>query len=182
MARHPESLGHEVIVADPKLRTDVRDLLAEHQDRQARRDTDGGVSAWSIPFRAPSVRCEATRESPACGTRGTGSDEDTIDPDSQITCEARWLRVAGSESHLVAKRIKTLDISDTLATELMPVFTILAPINEQIAVADHELARLCEEDQTVALLATSPAIGPVTAAAVVSTVDDMTRFQVGASV
>lgn len=77
----------------------------------------------------------------------------------------------------MAKRIEALDISDTRATELMPLFTILAPINEQIAVADHELARLCEENQTVALLATAPAIGPVTAAAVVSTVDDTTRFR-----
>ena len=54
------------------------------------------------------------------------------------------LRVAGSESHLVAKRIEALEISDTLAIELTPLFTILAPINEQIATADRELAVLCK--------------------------------------
>jgi transposase len=86
------------------------------------------------------------------------------------------LRVAGSESHLVAKRIAALELSESLAVELTPLFTILAPINDQIAAADRELALLCERDPIVALLATAPAVGPVTASAVVATIDDITRF------
>lgn len=43
------------------------------------------------------------------------------------------LRVAGSESHFVAKRIEALELSETLADELLPLITMLAPINEQIA-------------------------------------------------
>ncbi len=53
---------------------------------------------------------------------------------------------------------------------------MLVPINEQIAEADRQLAALCEEDPIVSLLATAPAIGPVTASAVVATVDDIGRF------
>ena len=37
VARHLESLGHEVIVADPWVRPDVRHPLAAGEDRQARR-------------------------------------------------------------------------------------------------------------------------------------------------
>jgi len=87
------------------------------------------------------------------------------------------LRVAGSESHLVAKRIAALDLSDTLAAELLPLFHVLAPINEQIAAADRRITALTGSDADVALLATAPSIGPVTASAVVATVDDITRFQ-----
>src|SRR5438132_1233499 len=45
------------------------------------------------------------------------------------------LRVAASDSHLVAKRIGALDLSATLSAELFPLFEILAPINEQIVAA-----------------------------------------------
>jgi len=73
------------------------------------------------------------------------------------------LRVASSESHLVAQRISALSLSPALAAELQPLFTVLAPLNEQIAAADGRIARLAATDPLVARLATAPAIGPVTA-------------------
>ena len=87
------------------------------------------------------------------------------------------LRVASSEAHLVAKRIAALELSDTLAAELLPLFHVLAPINEQIADADSRIATLAQHDAAMALLASAPAIGPITASAVVATVDDVTRFR-----
>jgi transposase len=86
------------------------------------------------------------------------------------------LRVASSESHLVAQRIAALELSDTLAAELMPLFQILAPINEQIDAADCRIVHLSKGDPAVALLMTAPSIGPVTASAVVATIDDISRF------
>jgi transposase len=86
------------------------------------------------------------------------------------------LRVASSESHLVAQRIGALSLSPALAAELQPLFTVLVPLNEQIAAADGRIATLAATDPLVARLATAPAIGPVTASAVVATVDDITRF------
>jgi transposase len=86
------------------------------------------------------------------------------------------LRVSGSESEKVAKRIAELDLSDTLATELLPLFQILAPINDQIEAADKRIASLTKSDPEVALLTTAPSIGPITASAVVSTIDDIKRF------
>jgi transposase len=87
------------------------------------------------------------------------------------------LRVAGSESERVASRIAELDLSGALAAELMPLFKVLAPINEQIDAADRRIAELSKHDAEVALLTTAPSIGPVTASAVVATVDDISRFQ-----
>ena len=86
------------------------------------------------------------------------------------------LRVAGSESHLVAQRIAALELSDTLSGELLPLFEVLAPINEQIIAADRRLAALVAADPAMQLLSTAPSIGPTTASAVVATVDDVTRF------
>jgi len=87
------------------------------------------------------------------------------------------LRVAGSEARLAARRISELGLSNALAAELMPLFQVLAPINEQIDAADRRIAELSRNDREVALLTTAPSIGPVTASAVVVTVDDISRFQ-----
>jgi transposase len=86
------------------------------------------------------------------------------------------LRVAASEAHLVAKRIAALEISDALGAELLPLFEVLVPINEQIAAADRRIAALARADVEMALLSTAPSIGPITASAVVATVDDIKRF------
>ena len=86
------------------------------------------------------------------------------------------LRVAASESHLVAQRIAALELSPTLSAELLPLFQILAPINDQIDAADRRIAALVSTDPAMRLLATAPSIGPITASAIVATADDMTRF------
>lgn len=58
----------------------------------------------------------------------------------------------------------------------MPLFSVLAPINDQIDAADRRIASLTHNDPDVALLTSTPSIGPITAAAIVATVDDITRF------
>src|SRR5437870_8533284 len=80
-------------------------------------------------------------------------------------------------SHLAAERLGALSLSPALAAELQPLFTELAPLNEQTAAADGRIARLAATDPLVARLATAPAIGPVTASAVVATADDIGRFR-----
>jgi len=79
------------------------------------------------------------------------------------------LRVAASESHLVAQRIAALELSPTLSAELLPLFQILAPINDQIDAADRRIAALVSTDPAMRLLATAPSIGPITASAIVAT-------------
>lgn len=177
VARQLEALGHEVIVADPnfapmyatrsrRTKTDRRDArtlmeacrLGAYRHAHRVSDAQRHVRA-QLAVREALVRTRTRYVSIAKAlVRGNG------------------LRVANSESHLVAKRIVALELSPTLAEELAPLFTVLAPINEQIAAADRHLALLCVADPVVARLATAPAVGAITASAVVATVDDITRF------
>jgi transposase len=178
VARHLESLGHEVIVADPnytpmyatrarRVKTDKRDArtLAEALRLGAYRVAHR-VSAARRHVRAELAVREALVRT---RTRYIALAKALVRRDG--------LRVAASESHLVAKRIAALELSDSLAAELLPLFEVLTPINEQIAAADRRLLVLTRDDPTVALLATAPSIGPITASALVATVDDITRFQ-----
>ena len=177
VAQHLESLGHQVIVADPnyapmyatrtrRVKTDKRDAraLAEALRLGAYR-TAHRVSAERRHVRAELAVREALVRT---RTRYVSLAKALVRRDG--------LRVASSESHLVAQRIAALELSDTLAAELMPLFQILAPINEQIDGADRRIVELSKNDAEVALLTTAPSIGPVTASAVVATVDDISRF------
>ena len=87
------------------------------------------------------------------------------------------LRVPSSESHLVAQRVAALAVPALLDAELAPLFAVLEPLNAQIVAADRRLAAFEKSDPVVALLATAPSVGPLTASAVVATIDDVTRFR-----
>ena len=178
VAQHLESLGHAVVVADPnyapmyatrsrRVKTDKRDArtLAEALRLGAYRP------AHRVSRERGHIRAElAVREALVrTRTRYISLAKALVRRDG--------LRVAGSEAEKVARRIAELDLSDTLASELMPLFQVLAPINEQIDSADQRIATLSRNDREVALLITAPSIGPVTASAVVATVDEISRFQ-----
>ncbi len=87
------------------------------------------------------------------------------------------LRVPNSDAQYTALRIAALELGPALHAELDPLFTILTPLNEQIRVADARIGAIAQSDPDARLLMSVPSIGPVTATAVVSTVDDVTRFE-----
>ncbi|CAN5193325.1 IS110-like element ISRhru3 family transposase [soil metagenome] len=177
VARHLESLGHEVIVADPNFAPMY--ATRSRRTKTDRRDAKTLMEACRLGAYRPAHRVSDVRRhvrAQLAVREALVRTRTRYISIAKALVRRDGLRVAGSESHLVAKRIAALELSDTLAGELTPLFTILVPINDQIAAADRELALLCEEDPIVALLATAPAVGPVTASAVVATVDDITRF------
>ena len=178
VARHLESLGHEVLVADPNYAPmyATRSRRTKTDRRDARTLMDAcQTGAYRLAHRLSDprrhVRAElAVRDALVrTRTRYVALAKTLVRRDG--------LRVASSESHLVAQRIGALSLSPVLAAELQPLFTVLAPLNEQIAAADGRIATLAATDPLVARLATAPAIGPVTASAVVATVDDIGRFR-----
>ena len=178
VARHLEGLGHEVIVADPnyppmyatrarRVKTDKRDArtLAEACRLGAYR-TAHRVSAARRHVRAELAVREAlvrTRTRYVSLAKGLVRRE--------------GLRVPSSESHLVMQRIAALELSGTLEAELAPLVHVLAPINAEIVAADRRIAAVLANDPVVALLATAPSIGPITASAVVATADEITGFK-----
>jgi transposase len=178
VAQHLESLGHEVIVADPnfapmyatrsrRIKTDKRDArtLAEALKVGAYRP------AHRVSAERRHIRAELAVRETLVRTRTRYISL------AKALLRRDGLRVSGSQAEKVAERIAELELSDTLASELLPLFHVLAPINEQIAAADQRIVALSKGDREVALLTSAPSIGPVTASAVVATIDDISRFQ-----
>ncbi len=178
MARHLESLGHEVIVADPNdapLHAN-RSRRTKTDARAARTWTDAcETGAWQPAYRLSEARRHVRAE---LAVR-----------DALVRTRSRYialanalvrrdgLRVPTSSSAWVPTRIAALDLSPTLTTELTPLFAVFAPLNAQIAVAEARIAACAKEDPIATRLTTAPGVGPVTASAFVATIDDITRFR-----
>jgi len=177
VARHLESLGHEVIVADPNfapmyatrrrgVKTDRRDArtLAEACRLGAYRP----VHRASAPQRH--VRAQLAVRDALIRTRTRYV--------SVVKALARrdGLRLPpGNPVHTEAK-LAMRPLPTPLAGELAPLRAILDPLNREITAADESLAAVAAADPVVARLRTAPGIGPVTAVAFVATLDAVTRF------
>lgn len=177
VARHLESLGHEVIVADPNFgpmyATRSRRTKSDKRDARALMEAcrlGAYRKAHRVSDERRHVRAElAVRDALVrTRTRYLGLAKSMVRRDG--------LRVANSDAKYAAVRMAALDLGDTLQAELDPLFTVLTPLNEQIRMADARIAAIGESDPEVKLLMSVPCIGPVTATAVVATVDDIKRF------
>jgi len=178
VAQHLETLGHEVIVADPnyapmyanrsrRTKTDKRDartLLEACETGAYRR-------AHRVSEARRHVRAELMVREALVRTRTRYV---TV---AKTLVRRDGLRVPGSSSEVVAERIAALPLGDVLTGELTPLFSILGPLNDEIAAADERLTAVMHADPIVRLLATAPGVGAVTASAFVATVDDITRFR-----
>lgn len=178
VARHLESLGHEVIVADPNFAPMY--ATRSRRTKTDRRDARTLMEACRLGAYRPAYRLSDARRHVRAELAVR---EALVRTRTRYIALAKafvrrdGLRVAGCEAHHVAHRIAALELSDTLASELRPLFTMLAPLNEQIAAADRRIAALTKDDADVARLATAPSVGPITAAAIVAIVDDVSRFR-----
>ena len=177
VARHLETLGHEVIVADPNFAPMY--ATRSRRTKTDRRDARTLMEACRLGAYRPAYRLSDARRHVRAELAVR---EALVRTRTRYIALAKalvrrdGLRVAGCEAHHVAQRIAALELSATLASELLPLFTVLAPLNEQIAAADRRIAAVTKDDPEVARLATAPSIGPITAAAIVATVDDVARF------
>jgi len=178
VARHLESLGHEVIVADPsyapmyatrsrRVKTDKRDArtLAEACRLGAYR------AVHRVSEAQRHVRSELAVRDALVRTRTRYV--------ALIKARVRseGLRLAQGDPEFTARKLAALtELPATTRAELTPLLTLLEPLNRELDAADARIASLVATDATVRLLTTAPAIGPVTAAAFVATLDDVTRF------
>lgn len=172
-----ESLGHEVIVADPNFAAMY--ATRSRKNKTDKRDARTLLSACELGAYRPAHRLSAARRH----IRGELAVRETL-----VRTRTRYialtktlvrrdgLRVPSSTSRLVAQRVEALDLPAVLGAEVAPLLRVLAPLNDQIAAADARLEALAAGDLEIHRLATAPQIGVITAAAVVATVDDITRF------
>ncbi|MCE2903228.1 MAG: transposase [Gemmatimonadetes bacterium] len=178
VARHLESLGHEVIVADPNYAPMYANRLrrTKTDKREARTLMDAcETGAWRPAYRLSEARRHVRAE---LAVR-----------DALVRTRTRYialakalvrrdgLRVPTSARAWMPARIAELDQSPTLTTEWAPLFAVFAPLNAQIGVADAHIAAFVKEDPIALRLTTAPGVGPVTARAFVATIDDIARFR-----
>lgn len=177
VACHLESLGHDVVVADPnfapmyatrnrRVKTDKRDArtLADALRLGAYRPAHR-VSAARRHVRAElAVREALVRTRTRCIAL------------AKALVRRDGLRVPSSTAAYFVERLTALPLAPTLAAELAPLIAILEPLTAQIDAADARIAALGRTDPIVALLQTAPSIGPVTANGIVAVADDIGRF------
>jgi transposase len=177
VAQHLESLGHEVIVADPNFAPMY--ATRTRRTKTDRRDARALLTAVEVGAYRPAYRTSAARRH----VRAALAVRDTL-----VRARARCvilaktltrrdgLRVRSSTAERAMARLQALELSPRLAEALAPLATVVAPLTAEIHAADQRLAALVATDADVARLTTVPGIGPVTANAVVATVDDIRRF------
>lgn len=178
VARCLEELGHEVIVADPnfapmyatrsrRVKTDRRDArtLAEacrlgafrpaHRTSKAQRHVRA-----ELAVRESLVRTRAKFISLA-----------------RALLRREGIRLADGSPETFARRLAKLAVPDYLTEELAPLLALMKPLTEQIGQLDGALDKIVATDERARRLCTVPSVGPVTAAAFVSLIDDPKRFK-----
>ena len=173
VARCLESLGHEVVVADPnfapmyatrsrKVKTDRRDAraLAEACQLGAYRE------AHRTSERQRHVRARLTVRESLVRTRAKYISL------VRALLRQRGLRVGTGTPDHFAERVERLSLPGQILSEVAPLLAILLQVNKQIAFLDHLIEEVGRQQAAVRRLRTLPSIGPVTAAAFVAALDD----------
>ena len=185
VAQHLESLGHEVVVADPnfapmyatlskKIKTDKRDARAlcdaceRGTYRRAYRSTDSQRQ----------VRAELMARETLVATRT-----------KYISVVRSMLRREGVRLQRCAAEYfrpytEAAELPSHLRAAVSPLLDVLRTVDEKIAAADEKLAEIAKEEPLVHKLCMIPGIGPVTSITFVAILGAASRFtgakQVGA--
>jgi transposase len=86
-------------------------------------------------------------------------------------------RVASGAAGAFTKRVQQLALPGQLRSEIAPLLAVLLSVNQQLAWVDGRLEHLAQRDESMQRLCTAPSVGPVTAAAFCSTIDEVYRFK-----
>lgn len=90
---------------------------------------------------------------------------------------SQGFRVNTGSANTFVKRVKSLELDEETVAILSAMLTQIENLTETITTADKALTELSKEDADVKRLCSMPSIGPVTAAAFVSVIDDAKRFK-----
>jgi len=177
VARHLESLGHEVIVADPgfapmyatrskKVKTDKRDArtLADACLLGAYRATHR-VSAYQRHVRGELLVRDALVRT---RTRYVSLIKAVV--------RREGLRLSQGEPEHTQSKVEAIELREEVLKELAPILDLLSPLNREIDGADKRIEQLGRENPVVRCLMTAPGVGPVTALSFVAALDEVTRF------
>ena len=177
VARHLESLGLEVIVADPgfapmyatrdkKLKTDKRDARALAQAAK--------LGAYKAAHRLSDeqriVRTQVQVRQTLVQTRTKVI--------NQIGAELLRLgyRVGTGAAEHFALRLSRVELPQELLSLLEPLLSLLEPLNERIEQLDQALAERAKTDPQAARLQQIPGVGPIISLMFLAVLDGAGRF------
>ncbi len=177
VARHLESLGHEVIVADPGFAPmyATRSKRVKTDKRDARTLAEACVlGAYRVTHRVSAEQRHVRNE---LAVR-----------DSLVRTRTRYvalikaavrregLRLSQGEAERTVSKVRAIELREEILQELAPILDLLSPLNREIESADKRIEQLGRNDPVVRRLMTAPGVGPVTALAFVAALDEVTRF------
>lgn len=178
VARHLESLGHEVIVADPNFApmyaTRRRGVKTDRRDARTLMEALRLGAYRAIHRASPAqrhVRAQLVVRDALIRTRTR-----YVNVVRALTRREGLRLATGGPEHL-ERKLAALPLAPELVAELAPLRVVLEPVNVEIKRADDQLAATAGATPLIARLRTVPTIGPVTAVAFVATLDDVTRFR-----
>ncbi len=178
VAQTLEALGHEVIVADPNFAA----MYASRSRRVKtdRRDARTLAEACRVGAYRPAHRMSAPRREVRAALAAR---------DALVRTRVRYISlirallrregiaVGSGSSGAFLRRLAAITPPAALQAALAPLVTVLEPLNAAIAAADAWITEAMERDPVAGRLCTVPGVGPVTAAAFVATLDEVTRFR-----
>jgi transposase len=177
VAQHLETLGHEVIVADPNYAAmyATRSRRVKTDRRDARTLADAcRLGAYRAAHRTSAaqreVRAELAVREALVRTRTRYLSV------IRAVLRREGIRVPSGSAATFARRLAQVAVPPAPAAVVAPLVELLGPLNAAIAAADAGMARRLAADPVAQRLATTPGVGPVTAVAFVATLDDVGRF------
>jgi transposase len=178
VAAHLESLGHDVVVADPgyapmyprrgrRQKNDRRDALALATARRA--GTYRAIHRVSAAQRA--VREVLVGRDALVGARTK-----LISVVRSLT-RGGGMRVPSCSADGFVSQVEALPLPEPLATTVVPLLEAMTTLTAAIAASEAQLRDLTAADPRVRALQSAPSVGPITAAAFVATLDEAGRFR-----
>jgi transposase len=177
VAQHLETLGHEVVVADPNF-----GLMYGHRSRRVktdRRDVAALAEACRHGIYRPAHRRSARQRTVQCHLNIR---RELVAARTRAISVARAItrgaghRIASGATETFRTRLAALDLPDEMRASLAPLERVITILDDELDRADALFGALVADDPIVQRLTTCPSIGPITAAALVAALDDVHRF------
>lgn len=177
VARCLESLGHEVVVADPN-------FAAMYATRSRRVKTDRRDAVTL----ADACRLGAYRHAHRTSERQRQVRAELVIRESVVRSRTKFialtgamlrregLRIRSGNSDQFLQRLEEVAMDDALRERIRPLSQMLAHLLTEIKAADERIAAIVREDPVIQRLCTVPGVGPITATAFVATIDTIDRF------
>lgn len=177
VARCLETLGHEVIVADPNFApmyaTRSRTIKTDRRDARALCEACE-VGAYRAAHRS-SEAARGRRAQVAVRAVLVSSRTKYISL-ARALARQEGCRIGSGSAGTFVARVQAQDLPADVRARLAPLLTAIAGVTKQLVALDKALAQIVRADAVAQRLCTVPGIGPVTAITFEAVVDTVARF------